>query len=281
MLILKKINNNVALAASDAGEEVVVFGKGVGFHEMPYELTDESLIQRKFYNVPESLQEAIGSIPDDVLLAASDIACYAARELGCKLSGGLPIILGDHLQFAVQRDDEQIYAPNPLEHEVAFIYPRELEIGKHALDIVREHTGVQLADSEATSVALHIVNAEVDGLGRAKDMDFIMKSTRVLDEVTRTVEKQIGRPIDTASYAYIRFLAHLRYLVRRLVKGSCQQTENSSLFMQAARDFPDAYQCAYAINRVFEKELNQSCSDEELLYLMMHINRMRSNADTR
>lgn len=55
MLILKKINNNVALAASDDGREVVVFGKGIGFHEMPYELVDESLIQRKFYNVPESL----------------------------------------------------------------------------------------------------------------------------------------------------------------------------------------------------------------------------------
>ena len=49
MLILKKINNNVALAASDDGREVVVFGKGIGFHEMPYELADESLIQRKFY----------------------------------------------------------------------------------------------------------------------------------------------------------------------------------------------------------------------------------------
>lgn len=138
MLILKKINNNVALAASDDGREVVVFGKGIGFHEMPYELADESLIQRKFYNVPESLQDMVGTLPDDVLLAASDIACFASQQLGCKLSGGLPFILADHLQFAVQRDDDQISAPNPLEHEVAFIYPRELEIGQAALAIVQK-----------------------------------------------------------------------------------------------------------------------------------------------
>lgn len=137
MLILKKINNNVALAASDDGREVVVFGKGIGFHEMPYELADESLIQRKFYNVPESLQDMVGTLPDDVLLAASDIACFASQQLGCKLSGGLPFILADHLQFAVQRDDDQLSAPNPLEHEVAFIYPRELEIGQAALAIVQ------------------------------------------------------------------------------------------------------------------------------------------------
>ena len=99
-------------------------------------------------------------------------------------------------------------------------------------------------------------------------------------EIAHSVEKQLGCSLDTASYCYIRFLAHLRFLVRRLVKGSCTQTENSSLFMQAARDFPEAYQCAYAINRVFEKEFKQSCSDEELLYLMMHINRLRSASQT-
>lgn len=44
--------------------------------------------------------------------------------------------------------------------------------------------------------------------------------------------------------------------------------------------FHEAYQCAYAINRVFEKEFKQSCSDEELLYLMMHINRLRSASQT-
>ena len=60
MLILKKINNNVALASTDAGEEVVVFGKGVGFHEMPYELEDESVIQRVFRDVDEKSIDGFG-----------------------------------------------------------------------------------------------------------------------------------------------------------------------------------------------------------------------------
>lgn len=79
MLILKKINNNVALASSDAGEEIVVFGKGVGFHEMPYELEDESVIQRVFRDVDEKCIGGFANIADDVLLVASDIVAMADK----------------------------------------------------------------------------------------------------------------------------------------------------------------------------------------------------------
>ncbi|MGN0974935.1 MAG: CAT RNA binding domain-containing protein [Gemmiger sp.] len=51
MKIVKKLNNNVALAQDRAGRELIVFGKGVGFPTMPYELEDLSRIQRTFYNV--------------------------------------------------------------------------------------------------------------------------------------------------------------------------------------------------------------------------------------
>ena len=53
MEVYKKINNNVALARDAKGRELVVFGKGIGFASMPYELTDLSRIQRTFYDVNE------------------------------------------------------------------------------------------------------------------------------------------------------------------------------------------------------------------------------------
>lgn len=280
MLLLKKINNNVAIAATDKGEEIVVFGKGVGFHEMPFYLEDESCVQRKFYDVPESLYEILNGITDELLLASSDIANLAAQELGCELSPGLPFILADHLQFAVNRNDQDLVAPNPLAHEVESIYPRELAVGKRGVEIVEERTGTRIADPEATSIALHIVNAEVDGAGRAKDMDFIMKTTRLLDVATEIVESTLGIQVDRTSYAYIRFLAHLRFLARRLMRGKAVPTDNLSLFYQASRDFPEAYNCAVQIDEAFTKEFNSNCSEEELLYLMMHVNRLKWSGES-
>lgn len=198
--------------------------------------------------------------------------------MGAKLSTGLPFILADHLQFALDRDDAEFAAPNPLANEVASVYPAELEVGKHGLDIVEATMGVRLPPAEATSFALHIVNAEIDGAGRAKDMDFVMKSTRVADRSTNIVEDQLGITVDRTSYAYNRFLAHLRFLLRRLLKGKSTETENLSLFYQAARDFPDVYNCAVRINEYLSHEFKQTCSDEELLYIMMHVNRLKSEA---
>ena len=269
MLILKKINNNVALASTDAGEEVVVFGKGVGFHEMPYELEDESVIQRVFRDVDEKSIDGFEGISDEVLLVASDIVTLADQALDCKLAGNLVISLADHLQYAVERAGDGVSIENPLSHEVAFVYPRETELGHRGVEIVLDRLGVKLPESEVTSIALHLVNAEVDGMGSVQDMDLVMKSSVILERATQVIEGQLGQQLDRTSYAYVRFL------IRRLMRGGCKETENSGLFRQAARDFPDAYRCAAGINEYLKRDYNWSCSDEEMLYLMMHVNRLR------
>lgn len=277
MLILKKINNNVALASSDAGEEIVVFGKGVGFHEMPYELEDESVIQRVFRDVDEKRIGGFANIADDVLLVASDIVAMADKALDCALAGNLVVCLADHLQYALERTGDGIAIENPLSHEVAFVYPREVELGRRGIELVSERMGVNLPESEITSIALHLVNAEVDGMGSSQDMDLVMKSTVILERATQVIEGQLGQQLDRTSYAYVRFVAHLRFLIRRLMRGGCKETENSGLFRQAARDFPDAYRCAAGINEYLKRDYNWSCSDEEMLYLMMHVNRLRQS----
>lgn len=277
MLILKKINNNVALASSDAGEEIVVFGKGVGFHEMPYELEDESVIQRVFRDVDEKCIGGFANIADDVLLVASDIVAMADKALDCALAGNLVVCLADHLRYALERTGDGIAIENPLSHEVAFVYPREVELGRRGIELVSEHMGVNLPESEITSIALHLVNAEVDGMGSSQDMDLVMKSTVILERATQVIEGQLGQQLDRTSYAYVRFVAHLRFLIRRLMRGGCKETENSGLFRQAARDFPDAYRCAAGINEYLKRDYNWSCSDEEMLYLMMHVNRLRQS----
>ena len=103
MKILKKINNNVALARDAKGREMIVFCKGVGVPAMPYELTDLSKVQRTFYDVDEKYFELLRDVPQEIFLAADDIAETARDELNCPLNSNLTYVLADHLNFAIQR----------------------------------------------------------------------------------------------------------------------------------------------------------------------------------
>ena len=103
MKITKKINNNVALAQDAKGRELIVFGKGGGFPATPYELTDLSRVQRTFYDVDEKYFDLLRDVPQQVFLAADDIAETAREELGCPLNPNLTYVLADHLNFAIER----------------------------------------------------------------------------------------------------------------------------------------------------------------------------------
>ena len=59
---------------------MVVLGRGVGFGQLPYELTDMSVVYRTFYDVDPKYFDVVGSLPQDVVLASADIIEQAESE---------------------------------------------------------------------------------------------------------------------------------------------------------------------------------------------------------
>ena len=156
MKIIKKINNNVALAQDAKGKELVVFAKGVGFPPMPYELNDLSEVKRTFYDVSGRYIDLLRDLPEDLLLAADDIVKEALEELDCELNPNLPFILADHLQFAIQRCRDGVPLQNPLSYDVRHLYPKEYTVACRGISILREELGVELPDSEAIIIAVAV-----------------------------------------------------------------------------------------------------------------------------
>ena len=274
--VIKKINNNVALAVDERGEEVVIFGRGVGFSHMPYTLHDAGQIQRIFRDVSEHVAEAAATISDNVLVVSSDIVDLAKIELeGTRLSPNLVFTLADHIQFAVERVGEGIAIENPLAPDVAYVYPREYKLGTTAIGMVKGRVGIELPPTEACSIALHLVSGEA-GEGQG-DMSLVVKSAKAIEAIIGIVEHELAISIDRSSYAYVRFVAHLRFLMGRLFKDEVASSENSELFEEAAKDFPEALSCAIAIDKYLKDSYGLSCTNEEKLYLMMHIGRLATS----
>ena len=200
MQIVKKINNNVALAQDSKGNELVVFGKGIGFPAMPYELDDLSRIQRTFYNVSKRYVDLLPDLPEALMLAAGDIVEEAQDELDCELNPNLPFILADHLHFAIQRVRQGVALQTPLSYDVKHLYPKEYQIAARGMRALCEQLDVRLPESETVSVALHLINAE----GRSENMHDTMANVQLIAQLSAMVEDYFHIQIDRDSFNYSR-----------------------------------------------------------------------------
>ncbi len=271
MWITKKINNNVALAKDGAGKEIVVFGRGIGFPSMPYELTDLSKVQRTFYDIKSANVEMIASLPEDVILLAADIVEIVRCELKCDLNPNLPITLADHINFAIERSQAGMELHSPLTYDIAHFYPTEVKLGRQALEILRQRLGVDLPESEATNVALHLISGEMENT----DMHMTLTATKVIRDITGLIEETLGVTLNTAGFNYSRFVMHIRYLLQRMEQGT-QETNGMSSAMGALISlYPDVYRCTMKIVAYFFNEFRWECNEDEKLYLFMHINRLK------
>lgn len=272
MKLLRKINNNAAVAQDKRGREMVVLGRGVGFHPMPYELTDLSVVYRTFYDVEPQYYEMLSSLPEEALMAAADIAEQAEIALQAELNPNLPFTLADHIAFAQEREKQGIRLATPLHYDVQHLYPREYELGLQAMETVRLRTGTALPRAEAVNIALHIVNAELEG----SDLSSTLAAVEVLDEVTVLVERELGIALDRESYNYARFAMHIQFLVRRLSSGKVMEQGSGKMLSELSAEYPATYRCAQAVAKEIEQRHGWHCSSDEVLYLMLHIYRVEN-----
>lgn len=272
--ITKKINNNVVLGVDPKGKEVVIFGKGIGFHEIPYELKDSSLISKTFYDIDSSYLELLSEIPEDIFNVSSKIVDYARSKVGCELNPSLEFMLADHINFAVIRLKEFIDVTNPLTNDIKYLYKTEMEIGYKALDMIEEDLQIRFPKGEAASIALHIINAE----GMQNDMNNTIKVTKLLKEITKIVEESFDFEIDQDSIDYSRFVIHLKYFVQRVKEPKEKVSDSTKLLLESIKaQSPDTYKCFQKIESYLKKTLNWKYSEEDQLYLLVHINRILNN----
>ena len=253
MEVYKKINNNVALARDAKGRELVVFGKGIGFASMPYELTDLSRIQRTFYDVNEKYFALLRDVPEAVFLAADDIADTAREELDCTLNANLTYALADHLNFAIQRSREGLNVQVPLAYDIQHLYPQEYAIAKQGVHALCRSLAVDLPDTEIVSIAMHIITAE----NEVGDMHSTILTAKVISELSAIVEHGMEIQLNKESFSYSRFCMHLRYLVQRMMHGSPLDAGNAmdSMFVTMRNEYPQVYTCVQQIDTFAARHL--------------------------
>lgn len=247
-----------------------MFGKGIGFPTMPYDLNDLNKIDRTYYDVDAKYLGLLDEIPEEIFTVSAKIVEKAKINLNCELNPNLLFTLADHLNFAMERFKKRIDIRNPLSYDIEHLYSKEMAVGYNALGQIQRSLNIQLPANEATCIAMHLVNAEAS----SNNMEETLRNTKILKDITEIIRETLDIEIDEDSFSYSRFIIHLRYLMKRRASNSHISSDNKMMYDLMKVRYPKTYKCIIKIEDYFKENLNWQCDEEELLYLMLHINRL-------
>ncbi|MEQ4532611.1 MAG: transcriptional antiterminator BglG [Mixta sp.] len=273
MKITKVLNNNVVVVLDEHQCEQVVMGRGLGFQKRIGDSVDSRKIEKVFARQNDALvarlTELLSQIPPEVLIACDRITELARQRLG-KLQENLCIALSDHCHFAIVRHNGNIPLPNALLWEIKQLYPKEFSIGLEALEIIHQRLGVQLAEDEAGFIALHLVNAQLHS-----EMPEVMHITRVMQEILHIVKYQLHLEYDQQSLSYQRFVTHLKFFAQRMLGRCVIADDEVKLYLSVKENYPKAWRCAEKINQHLHQQYQTDLTNEEKMFLAIHIERVR------
>jgi len=272
MKVEKIINNNVVSTFDDSGKEVVVMGRGIGFRKKIADPIDKDKIEKIFrIENEESLskfEQLLANLPLEHLQVSNDVISYAKRELDVKLNQNVYITLTDHINFAIERLKNGNIFHNALLMEVKMFYPKEYQVGVFALDLIKAKTGVELPEDEAASVALHIVNAELN----TKIRD-VWSLTTFIQKILEIIEKEFDfNSVQDTRRDYL--ISSLKLLGKRLLLDTTGIEKSDSLVEFVKKEYPDEYQCTEKIAEFIQKEYSCFMSEEEKAYLVLDLKKI-------
>ena len=272
MRVLRKINNNTAVCIDSAGRELIAMGRGLGFGALPKEVPLRE-VERTFYDVNSRYLAVLRELPPDVVAFAAKIMDIARSALPYELSPNAVFTLADHLSFTLERARRGIHVQMPLAYDVEQLYPVEYKLGKQALELMRKQFGIGLAKDEATGIAMNLLNARMgeDTVGAAGQGE---EYADMLEDITEIVERKLSIIVDRDSFSYSRYATHLQYLFERVRADAGLCTDNLQLYKSLREEFPAVADCVETISAHMEKSWRCRLSEEEKLYLILHVNRI-------
>lgn len=276
MKVEKVINNNLVRSLDSRNQEILVMGSGLGFKKKPGDEIDSSKVEKVYHldtqKEQQDMEIILARAPLEVLQAVNEIVAYGRNSLHTELSDGLTMSLADHISFALKRHREGLDLRNALLGELRSFYPHEFAIGQASLQIIQKYTGELLPEDEAGFIALHFINvtSQMNSMSETNEM------MQLIRKILSLVEYDCQIQLDRGSMQYERFVTHLKYFSRRLFSEKEEDVTQTDpgLYQMIKTSYRKAYLCALKVGNLTRTEYEKQLSDEELIYLSIHINRL-------
>lgn len=286
MIEIKTIFNNNSVLVNIGGErEAIITGKGIGYKKSRGDSLNVAQIQKVFYldtsDEKKTFHSLLQNIPLDLVLTVYEIIDYASSHYHYKVYDYAYLTLSEHLYSIYQQIVKGKYQPN-LIPDLKQQYPTETRIATDAVTLINQKLKVDLPTAEVKSIALHFINAHDLASISPKENSITEVSPQVIqNQLIEVIIKDLDQRgiFRTAqnSNSFNRFMAHLRFLGERINHPVKKKEDfNPAFEQQLIKMYPQSYQIAKEIFGKLKKIFNYQVSDAELVYFIIHIQRIIS-----
>lgn len=270
MKIKKVLNNNFVIAGDN--NEKIIMGIGLGYRKRKGDYIDEKDINKIFHLSDSKLNmmliELISTVPIEIINIVNKIVEKTNKEFNRNISDGIFLALIDHIQSTINLHKDGKNISNALIWDIKHLYKKEYEIGEYALRLINKTFDINIPQDEAGFIALHIVNASLDKSGDTYQITEMIKS------ILTIIKYDFKILLDVNSIYYQRLINHLRFFAQRVLSNEINLgLNNEKLFETTKKEFPKAYKCSLKIKKILSKQYDYTMSNDEILYLIIHIQR--------
>ena len=224
-------------------------------------------------NLNEKLISIVSDIPEEYLSITTKVVSLFEKQYNKKLNDIIYVSLTEHIHGAVERYKNGIQVKNPLILEIKRLFTDEYATGKSALEIIKQELEIDFEEDEAGYIAHHIVNAELNN-----DMSNIVNITKIMQEILNIIKYFFKVEFNEESVAYYRFITHLKFFAQRVFNNAIYDEDECRVFDILKEKYKESYNCVLKIKSFIEHEYSYTLSDEEQLYLIIHIERIVTKA---
>jgi beta-glucoside operon transcriptional antiterminator len=233
------------------------------------------LITRTFYDVENKYLGLLNEIPDVIISISAKLIDLARSRIDFELNPNVIFTLADHINFSIQRYKKNIKVKMPLHNDIEQLYPKETEIGKYALKLIAKELGIYLPEQEITGIAMNLINSESQyQIGK-----YSKNTDDIIEAITKIIEDEFQINIKRDSANYSRYVSHMQYLFKRINEHRKISSDNIKMYESLKEEFPKINECALKIKEYLHKSEKWNLNEEELLYLILHINRLCSREE--
>lgn len=272
--VKKALNNNVLIALDNDHTEVVLIGKGIGFHHKQGDFIRDDAIEKLFVLRDEQEQahykELLPHIDQTMLNTIISSTELIRKKTNTVLNEHTHVALTDHLIFAIHRLAKGFSISNPFLSETKVLYPFEYEIAAEVVAFINQSLAINLPEGEIGFIALHVHSAIVN-----KDVSEVNKYSQLVSSLIQTIEDRLSVLLDKDGIDYIRLVQHLRYTIERVVNDEViEKPESIALLLK--EEYPICYNLAWQLMKIMQQALQKQVYDAEAVYLTMHLQRLAS-----